>query len=94
MIKRIESLQELKNIHSDDKKKFSVNGVNFFACTTNPLIFMTKEGERIVTNEWLVNSGGELIYNIKKNRWVNMKMYEDGKSYVTDAIYYLQEASQ
>lgn len=94
MIKRVESLQELKNIHNDDKKKFTLNGINFFACTTNPLIFITKEGEKIVTNEWFVNSGGELIYNIKRNRWINMDMYENGKSYVTDDIYYLQEASQ
>lgn len=90
MIKRVGSLQELKNIHNDDKKKFTLNGVNFFACTTNPLIFITKEGEKIVTNEWLVNNGGELIYNIKKNKWVNMKMYESDISTVTNDIYYFK----
>ncbi|HDI3360988.1 TPA: hypothetical protein PNA25_001529, partial [Listeria monocytogenes] len=66
-------------------------GEKAFACTTNPLFFIAKNGEKVVTNEWFVNSTeNELIFDIKRNRWVNMEMYEDGISTVTDDIYYFE----
>lgn len=93
MIKRVESLNELRDIHTNDKRKYNT-GENAFACTSNPLFFITKQGEKVVTNEWFVNHNGELIYDIKMNKWVNMEMYENNESTVTDAIYYFKEASQ
>ncbi|MDT2824845.1 hypothetical protein [Vagococcus lutrae] len=89
MIERVESVEELRRMHSNDKKKYNT-GENAFACTSNPLFFVTKQGEKIVTNEWFVNRNGELIYNIPKNKWVNMKMYENNESTVTNAIYYFK----
>ncbi|EJE1215418.1 hypothetical protein M4H13_002066 [Listeria monocytogenes] len=66
-------------------------GEKAFACTTNPLFFIAKNGEKVVTNEWFVNSTeNELIFDIKRNKWVNMEMYEDGISTVTDDIYYFE----
>ncbi|EGI1283587.1 hypothetical protein IF519_000951 [Listeria monocytogenes] len=90
MIKRIKDLNHLKSIHTNDKRKYKM-GEKAFACTTNPLFFIAKSGEKVVTNEWFVNSTeNELIFDIKRNRWVNMEMYEDGISTVTDDIYYFE----
>ncbi|MGL4695208.1 hypothetical protein [Enterococcus larvae] len=47
-----------------------------------------------MTNEWFVNHNNELIYDIKKNKWVNMDMYSRGESTVTDRIYYLESEAE
>ncbi|HAA5590964.1 TPA: hypothetical protein REG82_002893 [Listeria monocytogenes] len=94
MIKRIKDLNHLKSIHTNDKRKYKM-GEKAFACTTNPLFFIAKNGEKVVTNEWFVNSTkNELIFDIKRNRWVNMEMYEDGISTVTDDIYYFENDNE
>lgn len=90
MIMRVPSTGWLKWIHNPDKRKYNM-GEKAFACTTNPLFFVTKQGEKVVTNEWFVNCNNELIYDIPKNKWVNMGMYTEGKSTVTDDIYYFEE---
>lgn len=33
------------------------------------------------SKKWGINSEGELIYNFKKNWFVNLKMYEENKSF-------------
>ncbi|EJB6196000.1 TPA: hypothetical protein ACVTGJ_002854 [Listeria monocytogenes] len=46
--------------------------------------------KRIKDLNHLKSTENELIFDIKRNRWVNMKMYEDGISTVTDDIYYFE----
>lgn len=87
---RILSVEQLKSIHNQDKRKNNM-GEKAFACTSNPLFFVTLDGEKVVTNEWFVNKNDELIYDIKKNKWVNMGMYERNESNVTNDIYYFEE---
>lgn len=89
-IERITNVPLLKSIHNPDKRKNNM-GEKAFACTSNPLFFTTKNGEKIVTDEWFVNKNNELIYDIKKNKWVNMHMYEKNESTVTNDIYYFKE---
>lgn len=90
MIKRIINTEHLRSIYTADRPKNNcddiVDGkrVRAHACTSNPLVFMNKEGKKIMTNEWFVNHNNELIYDIKKNKWVNMDMYSRGESTVTD----------
>lgn len=88
-IERILSIVQLKSIHNQDKRKKNM-GEKVFACTSNPLFFTTLDGEKVVTNEWFVNENNELIYDIKKNKWVNMGMYEKNESNVTNDIYYFE----
>ncbi|WP_086348512.1 hypothetical protein [Candidatus Enterococcus clewellii] len=100
MIKRIRDIEHLRLIYTADKPKNNcgdvIDGklVRAFACTSSPLMFLDKEGRKIVTNEWFVNHNNELIYDIKKNNWVNMDMYSDNKSTVTDNIYYLESEAE
>lgn len=93
MIMRVPDTNWLKSIHNPDKRKNNM-GEKAFACTTNPLFFITKQGEKIATNEWFVNYNNELIYDIPKNKWVNMRMYTDGTSTVTDDIYYFEDLEE
>jgi len=90
-IARVLNTEHLRSIHHPDKPKNNM-GERAYACISNPLFFVTLDGEKITTNEWFVNLNGELIYNIKKNKWVNMAMYEKNESYITKDIYYFQEA--
>ncbi|WP_086350168.1 hypothetical protein [Candidatus Enterococcus clewellii] len=100
MIQRIRDAEHLRSIYTADKAKNNcgdvVDGklVRAFACTSNPLMFMDKEGRKIVTNEWFVNYKDELIFNIKKNYWINMKLYVTGESAITDRIYYLESEAE
>lgn len=89
-IGRILSVEQLKSIHNQDKRKNNM-GEKAFACISNPLFFATVNGEKVVSNEWFVNKNDELIYDIKKNKWVNMGMYERNESSVTNDIYYFKE---
>lgn len=91
-IGRILSVEQLKSIHNKDKRKNNM-GEKTFACTSNPLFFATVNGEKVVSNEWFVNKNDELIYDIKKNKWVNMGMYERNESSVTNDIYYFEEVT-
>ncbi|MBC6123111.1 hypothetical protein [Listeria seeligeri] len=97
MIKRIKDLNHLKSIHTNDRRKYNM-GEKAFACTTNPLFFIAKNGEKVVTNEWFINRNNELVFDIKRNRWVNMNLYEETRgdcaSIVTDAIYYFEDKKE
>lgn len=53
-----------------------------------PIVF-SRDGKIMCSNNWFVNNSHELIYDIEKNNWVNLKMYWRGESYVKD-IYLVQ----
>lgn len=66
-------------------KKISVKNVlidvNHY-CTI-PLLII-KQGKEIVTEKWGINFKDELILNFEENDYVDLNLYENGKSFCSN----------
>ena len=77
-MKRLTS-NEIKEIY---KKNISEK-TNYYDITHYcyyPIVIEDKDGIYFST-KWGINSEGELIYNFKKNWFVNLQMYEQNESF-------------
>lgn len=77
-----QSKDELWTIYKKNiGKKCHYIDVNHY-CTV-PLLIIKQEKE-IVTQKWGINFKDELILNFKENDYVNLNLYEQGKSFCSD----------
>lgn len=83
-------MKELKRMSKDELwtiykenigKKCHYIDVNHY-CTV-PLLIIKQEKE-IVTQKWGINFKDELILNFKENDYVDLNLYENGKSFCSD----------
>lgn len=76
------SKDELWTIYKENiGKKCPYIDVNYY-CTV-PLLII-KQGKEIVTQKWGINFKDELIFNFKENDYVDLTLYENGKSFCSD----------
>ena len=77
-----QSKDELWTIYRENiDKKCHYIDVNHY-CTI-PLLII-KQGREIVTQKWGINFKDELILNFKENDYVDLNLYEQGKSFCSD----------
>ncbi len=70
---------EIKEIYQKNIcKKTKDYDITHYCCYP---IAIEDEDNIYVSKKWGINSEGELIYNFKKNWFVNLKMYEENKSF-------------
>ena len=76
------SKDELWSIYKENiGKKCHYIDVNHY-CTV-PLLII-KQGKEIVTQKWGINFKDELIFNFKENDYVDLNLYENGKSFCSN----------
>lgn len=77
-----QSKDELWTIYKENiGKKCPYIDVNHY-CTV-PLLII-KQGKEIVTQKWGINFKDELIFNFKENDYVDLNLYENGKSFCSN----------
>ena len=77
-----QSKNELWTIYKENiGKKCPYIDVNHY-CTI-PLLII-KQGKEIVTEKWGINFKDELILNFEENNYVDLNLYEQGKSFCSD----------
>ena len=88
--RRIEKSSELHDIYSPDKETEAYDeGKIAYGC--DKVLVMRIKGKLISTSNWFITKrGNELIYEVEKNDWVNLTMFDNGES-VCDEIYYIYE---
>lgn len=83
-------MKELKRMSKDELwtiykenigKKCLYIDVNHYCIV--PLLII-KQGKEIVTQKWGINFKDELILNFKENDYVDLNLYETGKSFCSD----------
>lgn len=78
-----------ENIHLYDPYQYDEdeNGqkTKIMACT-KPLLLQTTRGIEF-TNHWFINHTNELIYDVQKNYYVNLTMFDNKNSHCTSIMY-------
>lgn len=85
-LKQLHSADDVQAIYTPDKPTHSLDfdsDIGLFrpmACTT-PLFIKRDKGLIIATEWFITKQHNELIYDIEKNNWVNLDLFEAGDSY-------------
>lgn len=89
--RKIEKSSELHDIYTPDKETEAYNDDGVVAGGCEKVLVIRVKGKLISTSNWFITKrNNELIYEIEKNDWVNLTMFDNGES-VCDEIYYIYE---
>lgn len=82
-LKRVDSeyLKELYEKSNKRKSSRKYKGIKYYC--TEPIVIECNK-EVYVSKEWFINSHEELIYITEKNKYFNLGMYSNNKSFVND----------
>lgn len=86
-MKRIKNSKELRAVFKPDKpcgRIFNHNNGMTYACNT--LIEFDANGEHYSSRRWFINDDNELIYNISKNWFMNLDMFDEGTSRMKNLV--------
>lgn len=84
---RVTSSAKLKSLFRPDCKSGKVmNHIRVEAYACNTIIEFDARGAHHRSQKWFINDDNELIYNISKNLFINLDMFDDGTSIMENLV--------
>lgn len=86
-IKYISNSAELREVYTPDRrtnKKYNHRNQAIYACIT-PIEFEAW-GKKWHSRRWFINDDNELIFDIRKNHFINLEMFNEGTSAMKNLV--------
>lgn len=87
---KVNSSKQLKDLFRPDKPtrgnlyRVDANGHNYY-CDSVEIVFNVN-GTQMISHKWFINSENELIYDIGKNWFMNLNMFDEGTSRMKNLV--------